>query len=412
MTMLDSAPSNTTDPATTTATTTAALMEQIDRLGPVFRSRMRALDETSSFPFENFAEATDAGLNRICVPTELGGYGYWMPGNFSGLYRMLERLAYWDSNTAQLLQVHNHAAGIIAWHATPEQRAHFMPDIVSGAFCASLGSEAHIYENGAENLDSELRKVEGGYRLNARKAFTSVSAIAKYLMVWVAVEGDGPYAERMLFAVVPKDSPGVEVLDDWQMLGMRSTVSCGIKFNDVFVPDFNVVGQPGGWVNDDPRTFSCAYAANHLGSAQAAFDFIAEYISGRPDLRDSEAVKVRLGRMDAQLYAARCGLYAAAARLDRGDDYDAAEADAIRAMHLCKNVVLSIPYEGFDIVGARAAHERYPLGQMMRDARTFTLHFRDDLYVQRLAEAALGKGFSAKKARGGSTPFDQSSAGA
>ena len=392
--------------------TTAELLRRVDDLGPQFRDRMRALDEASEFPFENFAESVDAGLNRLCVPAEDGGHGYWLEGNFSGYYRILERLAWWDSNTAQLLQVHNHAAGIIAWHSTPEQRAHFMPEIVNGAFCASLGSEAHIYENGAENLDAELKRVEGGYRLNARKAFTSVSAIAKYLMVWVAVEGDGPYAERMLFAVVEKDSPGVELLDDWHMLGMRSTVSCGIKFNDVFVPDSHIVGEPGGWVNSDPRTFSCAYAANHLGSAQAAFDFICNYVADRPDLRDSEAVKVRLGRMDAQLYAARSGLYAAAARLDNGDDFDAAEADAVRAMHLCKNAVLSIPYEGFDIVGARAAHERYPLGQMMRDARTFTLHFRDDLYVQRLADLALGKGFSAKKARGGSTPFDQSSAGA
>ncbi len=426
MTLLDTTGHTTTGHTTTgdsiaTTTheipTTEELLRRVDALGPTFRSRMRELDRNAEFPFQNFAEATEAGLNRLCVPIADGGFGYWMPGKFSGLYKILERLAYWDSNTSQLLQVHNHAAGIIAWHGTPEQRAHFMPDIVGGAFCASLGSEAHIYENGAETLDSELTKVEGGYRLNARKAFTSVSAIAKYLMVWCAVDDSQlpesrPYASRMIFAVVAKDSPGVEMLDDWEMLGMRSTVSCGIKFNDVFVPDCNVVGEPGGWIENDPRTFSCAYAANHLGSAQAAFDFICDYVMDRPDLRDSEAVKVRLGRMDAQLYAARCGLAAAAARLDAGDDYDAAEADAVRTMHLCKNAVLSIPYEGFDIVGARAAHERYPLGQMMRDARTFTLHFRDDLYVQRLAEMALGKGFSAKKARGGSTPFDQSSAGA
>jgi alkylation response protein AidB-like acyl-CoA dehydrogenase len=398
--------------ALSAAETTQQLLAAVEQLGPTFRRRMHDLDQQAQFPFENFAEATAVGLNRLCIPTDLGGFGYWLPGNFSGYYRILERLAYHDSNTAQLLQVHNHASGIIAWHGTPEQRSHFVSDIVNGAFCASLGSEAHIYENGAEELDAELVRVDGGYRLNARKAFTSVSAIAKYLMVWVAVEGAGPYAQRMVFAVVPKDSPGVELLDDWQMLGMRSTVSCGIKFNNVFVPDFNVVGQPGGWIENDPRTFSCAYAANHLGSAQAAFDFICSYVADRSDLRDSEAVKVRLGRMDAQLYAARCGLYAAAARLDNGDDFDLAEADAVRAMHLCKAVVLSIPYEGFDIVGARAAHERYPLGQMMRDARTFTLHFRDDLYVQRLADMALGKGFSAKKARGGSTPFDQSNAGA
>ena len=397
---------------TTNAEITAELLAKVEELGPRFRERQRLLDETSAFPFEAFDEAREAGLHKLTIPTEYGGYGYWRPGNFSGYYKILERLAYWDTNTAQLLQVHNHAVGILGWHGKPAQRERVLNEVIDGAWCASLGSEAHLYENGAEVLETELVKVDGGYRLTTRKAFASVAAAAKYLMVWAAVEGTQPYADRMVFALVPVDSPGVKLLDDWQMLGMRSTVSCGVMFSEVFVPDNNIFGRPGAWINDDPRTFSCGYAANHLGTAQGAFDFIADYVAGRPDLRDSEAVKVRLGRMDAQLHGARCALDAVAARLDNGDNFDLCEADAIRTMHLAKNCVLSIPHEGFDIVGARAAHSRYPLGQMLRDGRTFTLHFRDDLYVQRLADMALGRGFSAKKARSGSTPFDQSSAGA
>jgi alkylation response protein AidB-like acyl-CoA dehydrogenase len=394
------------------ATTTERLLAAVEELGPLWRERMAEHDKTSTFPYENLAEAEAAGLNRLTVPREYGGFGYWMPGNFSGLYRLLERMAYWDTNTAQLIQVHNHAAGIVSFHSSPEQRDRYLPQIVDGAFLASLGSEAHLYENGAEALASELTATEGGFRLTARKAFASVAAIAKYLMVWCAVEGDTAYASRMVFAMVPTDAPGVKLLDDWHMLGMRSTVSCSVAFDNVFVPAEDVVGEPGGWINNDPRTFSCGYASNHLGTAQGAFDFIAGYVASRDDLSGSEAVKVRLGRMDAQLFAARSALRSTAARLDRGDDPDECEADAIRTMHLAKNAVLDIPYQGFDIVGARAAHERYPLGQMMRDARTFTLHFRDDLYVQRLADMAMGKGFSAKKARSGSTPFDQSHAGA
>ncbi len=383
------------------------VLAKVEELGPRFRKRMRALDTETAFPHENFAEAAEAGLHTLCVPRSHGGFGLWRPGNYSDWYRILERLAYWDSNTAQLLQVHNHASGIIAWHGTDAQRDYFLPRIVGGAFCASLGSEAHLYENGAERLAAELTATDGGYRLTARKGFASVAAIATYLMVWAAVEGDEPYSQRLVFAVVDRNSQGVELLDDWQMLGMRSTISCGVKFNNVFVPDDHVVGVPGGWVTSDPRTFSCAYASNHIGSAQAAFDFITDYIAARDDLRESEVVRVRLGRMDAKLFAARACLEATAARLDRGDDHDEVEADAVRTMHLAKDAVLSIPYEGFDLLGARACHERYPLGQMMRDARTFTLHFRDDLYVERLAALALGEGFSAKGGRGGSTPFEE-----
>ena len=398
-----------TDPTSvpwTEPPTAREILARIDELGPGWRERRRALDEAVEFPHENFAEAKAAGLHALTLPTEYGGAGVWLPGRYSHWYEALERMAWWETNTAQLLQVHNHAAGIIAWHSTPSQRDYFLPRIASGDFCASLGSEAHLYENGAEVLESELTKVDGGYRLTARKGFASVAATAKYLMVWCAVEGDTPYAHRMLFAVVDVDWDGVEMLDAWQMLGMRSTISCGVRFTDVFVPDDHVVGTPGGWVTGDPRTFSCGYAANHLGSAQAAFDFLAEYITERPDLRDSESVRVKLGQMDAQLFAARACLRSTGARLDRGDDPDDCEADAVRTMHLAKDAVLTIPYQGFDLVGARACHERNPLGQMMRDARTFTLHFRDDLYVERLAQLALGNGFSAKGGRGGATPFE------
>ena len=398
-----------TDPTSvpwTEPPTAREILARIDELGPGWRERRRALDEAVEFPHENFAEAKAAGLHALTLPTEYGGAGVWLPGRYSHWYDALERMAWWETNTAQLLQVHNHAAGIIAWHSTPSQRDYFLPRIASGDFCASLGSEAHLYENGAEVLESELTKVDGGYRLTARKGFASVAATAKYLMVWCAVEGDTPYAHRMLFAGVDVDWDGVEMLDDWQMLGMRSTISCGVRFTDVFVPDDHVVGTPGGWVTGDPRTFSCGYAANHLGSAQAAFDFLAEYIAERPDLRDSESVRVKLGQMDAQLFAARACLRSTGARLDRGDDPDDCEADAVRTMHLAKDAVLTIPYQGFDLVGARACHERNPLGQMMRDARTFTLHFRDDLYVERLAQLALGNGFSAKGGRGGATPFE------
>jgi alkylation response protein AidB-like acyl-CoA dehydrogenase len=381
------------------------ILDRVEALGPTLRARARELDATATFPTENLLEATAAGLHALCVPIEYGGSGLWRPGRYSAWYRVLERLAYFDSCTAQLLQVHNHAAGIIAWHGDDEQRRRFLPAIVDGALCASLGSEAHLYENGAECLEAELVAVDGGYVLSARKGFASVAAEATFLVVWAAIEGALPYSKRLVFAVVERDAPGVTVLDDWQMLGMRSTLSSGVRFDDVFVPASDIVGEPGGWVTNDPRTFSCAYAANHLGTAQAAFDFIVEYLGARPDLARSEAVRVRLGRMDARLFATRASLYATAARLDRGDDFDDVEADAIRTMHLAKDVALTVPYEGFDLLGARAAHERYPLGRIMRDARTFTLHFRDDLYVERLAARALGEGFSAKGGRGGSTPF-------
>ena len=95
-----------------------------------------------------------------------------------------QRLAYFDSSTAQLLQVHNHAAGIIAGTATTNS--------VDGSCHRRKGAlrlarlQAHLYENGAEYLEAERLQSTGGYLLSARKGFASVTAEATYLVVWAS----------------------------------------------------------------------------------------------------------------------------------------------------------------------------------------------------------------------------------
>ncbi|MDE0928973.1 MAG: acyl-CoA dehydrogenase family protein, partial [Acidimicrobiales bacterium] len=77
--------------------TTTQLLAKVAELGPGFRQRMRQQDEDSAFPVESLAEATQAGLHKLCVPTEYGGYGYWQPGNYTGFYQILEELAFWEA---------------------------------------------------------------------------------------------------------------------------------------------------------------------------------------------------------------------------------------------------------------------------------------------------------------------------
>ncbi|MBM4575738.1 hypothetical protein GS415_06235 [Rhodococcus hoagii] len=61
------------------------------------------------------------------------------------------------------------------------------------------------------------------------------------------------------------------------MLGMRSTVSWAVKVTDYVLPDDAIFGEPGWWETDDTRTFTLAFAANHLGAARGAFDFTVDW---------------------------------------------------------------------------------------------------------------------------------------
>jgi alkylation response protein AidB-like acyl-CoA dehydrogenase len=377
-------------------------VERAERLAEHFRARLPDYDARAAFPHENFDEIREARLHTMTVPATHGGLGFWQAGGrFATYYRVIEALARADSSTAQLLQVHCHATGMIAGLGNEAQRDFYMGEVVRrGGLIASCGSEA-LVSSTEPGSKAELTRAGAGYRLNARKAFASLAEAADYFNIWTAVEGEGPFAARMVLATVPRGTPGVELIDDWDTLGMRPTVSWSIVLTDVEVATEWVIGSPGDWALKDPRTFTLAFAANHLGAAQGAYDFAAAYVAARPYLANSEIVQARLGHLSSELYATRCALYAAAERWERGDDLNGAELDGIRTLHLAKKVALDVTSEAYDICGARAIFNVYPLNQIFRDVRSFTLHFRDDLYMALLGRAELGMPFIAKAERYG-----------
>jgi alkylation response protein AidB-like acyl-CoA dehydrogenase len=395
-----------TAPARVTAETAVARAEQLARH---FAQRLPAYDAAAAFPFENFDEIREAGLHAMTVPERYGGLGFWQPGGrFTPYYQVLETLARADSSTAQLLQVHCHATGMIAGLGNAAQRGFYMSEVArEGKLIASIGSEAQLRSTEMEIYRAELVRHGDRYLLNARKAFASLAAAADYFNIWSAVEGDGGFAQRMVLATIPRYTPGLEMIDDWDTLGMRPTTSWSLVLTDVDVPPDWVIGEPGAWVRRDPRTFTLAYTANHLGTAQGAFDFARSYVAERKYLAESPVIQSKLGELSSRLYAVRCALYAAAARWELGDDPNAAELDGVRALHLAKRVALDVTSEAYDICGARATFNLYPLNQALRDVRSFTLHFRDELYTAQVGRSELGVPFVVKGDESGSTPHDQ-----
>ena len=382
-----------------TASTNITNSSPLGALAPLlanFRQRMRRYDDAAEFPITNFEELRNARLLTLAIPREFGGYGLWQRDRFVDYYRFLEELAKADSCTAQLLQVHTHASGIVGWHATPEQRAKLLPEVVEhGKLIASAGSEADPKSRTTEVGHSELRRTAGGYRLTCFKHFASLAAAADYYLIWTAVPGAAPLSERQLFVLVPRDGDGVELVDEWDTLGMRSTVSWGIKVTDHFVPAERVIGTPGCWVSD-PRTFTLAYVANHLGAAEGAFEAALDFVRVRAYLAQSEAIKVTIGDLASRLYATHSALYAAALQWEvaaaadwERPELDQAEMMSLQALHMAKRCSLDVSERVFDICGARATFKTMPLEQIYRDIRTFTLHFRDDLYMVRVAEGLL-----------------------
>jgi alkylation response protein AidB-like acyl-CoA dehydrogenase len=388
--------------ATATTNQTRRLATQAERIAalepllPKFRERRRQYDDTAAFPEENFAELRAAGLLGNGVPKEFGGDGFWLD-NFVDYYDIYIRMAAACSSTAQLYQIQTHGASMLAWHGTPAQRQKYLPDIAKrGLLVSSIGSEADPGDaSGGTGPRAGLVPDGDGYRLSVTKHFGSLAPAADYNLIWTAYPGEGEYMQRMVWVLVPKNAPGVEYIDEWDVMGMRATVSWAVKLTDYKVTKDMIIGEPGAWARD-PRTFTLGYVSNHVGTATGALEFATQWARERPALANSEVIKVRLGAMSSDLQSAKEMLFASARIWQQASDagwdtalVNEAEFRGKQALHVAKNVGLRITSEVFDVCGGRGTFRRFPLDAMMRDLRAFTMHERDDNDMIRVANAVL-----------------------
>ena len=154
----------------------AARLEAISALVPAFRERARASDDASTFPTENFADLRAADLLALTAPVGLGGQGLWSEGAFVPYYEVLEALAYADTSTAQLVQVHSHALGFLARHGTPEQHERYLrPIVAAGQTVASVGSETAPRATTPGVYSSELIADGDGWIVTCTKQRTPVA---------------------------------------------------------------------------------------------------------------------------------------------------------------------------------------------------------------------------------------------
>lgn len=377
------------------------LVERAEALAAAFAPRARAYDEAAAFPEEDFARLRDEGFLALTVPDELGGHGMWNGKRYVAYYTILAAIAAGNASTAQLLQIQSHASGIVAYLGNEEQKRRILGDVVArGALIASCGSETDPRIMNSSTRRAELVETDGGFRLTSVKHFGSLAPAADYYVVYVMAPGTQSMAEGYTTLVVSKESPGVSVENNWDTMGMRATISWSLILDDVFVPWENVLGQPGDWVQHDPRTFTLAYCANHLGTAQGVFDFVLDYLKQRPFLMNDDTIAYTVGEMDAALQATRTSLWYAAWLWEEGR-YDAAELASMRALHTSKQMALMVTSKAFDVCGARAAFRSLPIERAFRDVRTFSLHFRESQVLRMVAEADLGGAFHSKQKYGG-----------
>jgi alkylation response protein AidB-like acyl-CoA dehydrogenase len=248
----------------------------VRELGGRFAERARANDADDRFVAENYAELKANKLFSLAVPTSLGGGG----ASHSDLCAVIRELAQHCASTALAYSMHSHlVAANVFRHAHGETPPILAKLAEKELVLVSTGASDWINSNGS------ARKVEGGYRVSARKIFASGAPRADMLITSIA-SADEPEGPSVLHFPLPLSSEGVRITDDWHTLGMRGTGSHTVVLEDVFVPQASIaLKRPAGrwhplW-NIVIGVAAPVYMAPYLGLAERAAALALEHVKQR-----------------------------------------------------------------------------------------------------------------------------------
>lgn len=216
------------------------LEKVINELGPEFEKRASVYDRENSFAKENFLELKERGAYKSIVPTSLGGGG--LP--YDELCYLIKELAKFCPSTALTFSMHQHLVSVLVYkHLNGDEAAKKTLQMLceKDLILLSTGGGDWVSSNGS------AKKVDGGYKVSCVKSFCSGAPIANVAVMSCAFQDtDG---EKVLHFSAPMNSEGINILDDWNAMGMKGTGSNTVEFNDVFIPDEKIalIRERGKW---------------------------------------------------------------------------------------------------------------------------------------------------------------------
>src|SRR5436309_5256007 len=284
----------------------AALIDKARHFGArVLGPRAAQHDRDATFPIENFRDMHPEGLLRICVPKEHGGLGasfrtYCLAAAELGRYCGATALSWnmhvcstlWTGALADDLEMsaeerkaHNAARGM-----------HYRRIVENGALYSQPFSEGGAAAAGAAAFGTEAKPVDGGFVVNGKKIFASLSGAADYYGILCTERAEGEQASRRntLYLALPANAKGVSVVGDWDPLGMRGTVSRTLLMKDVFVLEDAALMPRGVYFQAAQRWphMFLTLSPTYMGLAQAAYDFTVRYLRG--EITGTPPVKRRM----------------------------------------------------------------------------------------------------------------------
>ncbi|WGS51715.1 SfnB family sulfur acquisition oxidoreductase [Paraburkholderia sp. D15] len=361
----------------------AALAASLE-LAAIFAEDAAVRDRERRLPWAELDLWSNSGLGAITVPREYGGADV----SFATLADVFVNLCAADPALGQIPQNHFGVLGVLREIGTPAQKARLYGEVLAGQRLGNAGPERRSAAAATVLQGStRLRSTPDGLRLDGQR-FYSTGALFAHRVPARATDDEG----RAVQVWVPRDAPGLSVIDDWHSFGQRTTASGSVVFDNVpidaddVLPIWQLADRPGLY----GPTSQLIQAAIDQGIAQAAVADALAYVrerarpwvdSGLERATDDPYIIADVGRLQIDLHAAHEVLIEtghtldelAAAPLDAEASARASVAVA-EAKVLTTRIALEASEKLFELAGSSSTRAAHNLDRHWRNARTHTLH--------------------------------------
>ena len=347
-------------------------------------------DREHSFPRELFTKLNDAGIMGIVVPEAYGGVG----AGYVAYALAVEEIARVDAGSAVTLSVHSMIASAVARLGTDAQKHQWLPKLAAGDMIAAFALTEPDCGSDAAAIRANAKRDGAEFVLNGRKHWCTNGSVAGVTMAMFRTAGGGSHGVSAF--LVDNAATGVTVEKITEKLGIRTSNTCDLAFDDVRVPEGALLGAEGDGFGSAMNALAggrIGIAAQATGILAACLDHSVAFAKDRVAFGRAigafEGISFKIAQMAMDLDAARLLTYRAAALADAGRPY---VIEASKAKLFASTAARKHSAEAIQIHGGYGYTTEFPVERFYRDAK-ITEIYEGTSEIQQIiiARSLLGK---------------------